>query len=73
MPKDQILIGSLFAVVCLIVAWKARWMCEHSNVGRRLAERLGVGGAMWVIRAVFGALAVFGVLLATNVVRPVQW
>jgi hypothetical protein len=72
-PKEQILIGGIFALVCLIVAWNARWMVEHSRVGRGLASRLGETRAIWTIRAVFAACAVFGVLLATDVVSPVHW
>lgn len=70
MPKDQIFIGSVFAVVCLIVVWQARWMSEHSRMGRGLASWLGETAGLWTLRGIFAALAVFGVLLATGVVSP---
>ena len=72
-PKEQIFIGSVFAVVCVIVVWQAPWMCEHSRFGQSLARRLGERAGVWTIRAIFGGLAVLGVLLASGVVSPLRW
>lgn len=72
-PKEQIFIGSVFAVVCLIVVWQAPWMCEHSRFGRGLARRLGEPAGVWAVRAIFAGLAVLGALLAADVVSPVRW
>ena len=71
-PGDQIFIGSVFAVVCLIVVWQARWMREHSKIGRALASRLGATGGLWALRGIFAVLAILGILLATNVLQPLQ-
>ena len=73
MPTEQIFIGSVFALVCLVVVWQAPWMCEHSRFGRGLARRLGEPAGVWTLRAIFAALAVFGLLLASGVVSPLRW
>ena len=72
-PKDQIFIGSVFAVVCLAVVWRAAWIREHSRFGRGLANWLGETPGLWAIRGIFAALAVFGVLLAVGVISPLRW
>ena len=72
-PRDQILIGALTAVLSLLAVWHAGWLVENTRKGRWFARRFGDVGARRVVRLVFAALCVFGVLLATNVLRPIQW
>ena len=73
MPTEQILIGVLFALLCLAGLWKDRWFLENTTKGERLADKLGAARALWVLRILFLLGLLFGALLATNVIRPVQW
>jgi hypothetical protein len=73
MPREQIIIGALVAALCLAGLWQSGWFVANTKKGRWLAERFGETRALWTLRILFGLGALFGVLLATNVVRPVQW
>jgi len=73
MPKEQIAIGAIVAVLCLAGAWKERWLLEHSKYGHRLIGWFGPQRAPWVLRCLLCGGIVFGVLLATNVIHPVRW
>lgn len=66
-------IGSVFALICLAAVWHGRWLVAHTPKGQGLARRLGEAKAVWLVRGVFAAGAVFGALLAADVIRPVQW
>lgn len=73
MHKEQILIGSVTAVLCLLGLWNSRWLLFETRKGKRLVEWLGDGRALWVLRGLLTAGVVFGVLLALDVIRPIQW
>ena len=73
MSKEQILVGALVALVSLHGLWKADWLLEHTRKGQKLVGWLGPEKALWVLRGLLIAAVVFGVLLATNVVRPIRW
>ncbi len=73
MPKEQILIGAVIAVLCGIGLCKDRWFLTNTKKGRQLIDRFGQRHAIWVLRLLFGAGAVFGILFASGVIRPVQW
>ncbi len=73
MPKEQILIGSTVAVLCLAGLWKEQWFIANTKKGRQLVGRFGETNAFWVLRVLFGLGMLFGTLLAVGVIRPVQW
>lgn len=73
MEPEQVFIGSATAILCLLGLWQNAWFLEHTRKGRRLADRLGIRNARWVVRGLFAAGAVFGVLLAAGVINPVRW
>lgn len=73
MRPDQIFIGSAVAVLCLAGFFKTGWLIEQTRKGQRLADWFGEQRAPWVIRGLFVCGIVFGTLLATGVVNPVQW
>ena len=72
-PNEQILIGVVVSVLCLAGLVKDRWFLEHTRKGQWLTRRLGPTRAVWALRGLFSAGAVFGILLATNVIHPVRW
>ncbi len=72
-PTEQILIGALVALLSLHGLWKARWLLENTRKGQRLAGWLGAERGLLALRVVLVLGAVLGILLATNVIRPVNW
>lgn len=72
-PKDQILMGVAVAVLSLVGLWQTDWLVQNTRKGEWLARRLGERRAGLVLRAAFALLAVFGALLAANVIRPLRW
>ena len=74
MPKtEQIAIGALVALLCAAGLWSAGWFVRETPKGQWLARRLGDERAVWSFRALFGLGIVFGLLLAANVIQPVEW
>jgi len=72
-PKDQIFIGAATAFLCLLALFKGDWILNNTAKGERLANWLGADRAVWVLRILLGAGIVFGILLAMDVIRPLQW
>lgn len=73
MPPEQIFIGCATALLCVAGFVQRGWLLEHTRKGRWLVEKLGLFRATWVLATLLAFGAVFGVLLATGVVNPVQW
>ena len=73
MPTDQIFIGAMVAVLCSIGFFKSRWLLQNTRKGKWLAEKCGEQASLWIFRGLFGTGTLFGVLLACNVIRPIQW
>jgi hypothetical protein len=73
MPPEQILIGAATAVLCVIGLLQRRWLLENTRKGRWLVERFGPVRAAWLLCVLLAGGAVFGTLLATGIVNPVQW
>ena len=71
--KHQILMGSAIAALCLLGLWQSRWFMHSTRKGQRLRDWLGDERALSLLQVLFALGAAFGVLLATNVIRPVQW
>lgn len=72
-PKEQIFIGAATALLCLIGLVNGRWILDNTKKGQRLANWFGPVRAIWVLRVLLMLGAVFGVLLAADVIEPVQW
>ncbi len=72
-PKDQIFIGAATAGLCLIGLAKSRWVLDNTKKGARLIGWFGAKRAIWVLRGLFLLGAAFGILLAANVIKPLQW
>ncbi len=70
---EHVLMGSLTAVLCLFGLWNARWFIIETRKGRKLVEWLGETTALWTTRALFLFGALFGILLAIEIIQPVQW
>ena len=73
MSREQAILGAAIALLCAGGLWKDRWLFEQTKKGRRLARWCGETRGLWVLRSLFVLGAAFGVLLATNVIRPVRW
>lgn len=73
MPNDQILMGTAVALLSVVALWKTDWLLEHTRKGQWFVRRFGAWKARGIVRSFFFFAAVFGVLLAVNVIRPVQW
>ena len=71
--KEQILIGTVVALLCSAGLWSARWFLRETPKGQWLSRRLGDERALWVLRGLFAAGIAFGLLLATDAIRPVEW
>lgn len=65
--------GGGVALLSLIGLWQTSWLLEHTRKGAWLRERAGDSRAAWILRGLFLCAVLFGVLLALNVIRPVQW
>ena len=72
-PIEQILIGALVALLAAHGLWKARWLLEQTRKGQRLTHWLGFERALITLRVILLLGALFGILLATNVIRPIRW
>jgi hypothetical protein len=73
LPTHQILMGAAVAVLSLVAFLKTDWLLRNTGKGEWLARRCGESRARLYVRMFFFFAAVFGLLLATNVVRPLQW
>lgn len=73
MSPEQAFVGTATAVLCLAGLRCNAWLLEHTRKGRRLVGRFGTVPAVWILRGLFVAGAIFGVLLATGVINPVRW
>lgn len=73
MPKHQILMGVSIALLSSVAIWQTGWLLEHTSKGQWFARRYGELRARGIIRTFFFVTAVLGVLLALDVIRPMQW
>ena len=64
--------GTATALLCLTGVWRTDWLIEHTRKGQWLAQRFGGRKAAIVLWLLFGTGIVFGILLATNVIRPLN-
>ena len=71
--KEQVFIGASIAALCLFALVNCRWILDNTKKGERLTQWFGAVRGIWVLRSLLLLGALFGVLLAMNVVRPMQW
>ena len=68
--NEQQLIGSILAVLGGVGCYHQRWLLEQTSKGRRLIGWFGPRGGLCALRAMLAGVVVFGILLASNVIRP---
>lgn len=73
MSGEQILMGTAVAILCGLGLWKDHWFLENTEKGRRMVRWFGPCRALLLLQLLFGVGVLFGILLATDVIRPVQW
>jgi hypothetical protein len=73
MPTHQIVMGAAVAALSVVAFVKTDWLLQHTRKGEWCRRRFGELKAQWFVRSFFALAVVFGVLLATNVIRPLQW
>ncbi len=73
MPREQILIGVLSAMLCVVGLCRESWLLAETPKGRKLVASLGGRRAQWVLRCLLAVGVLFGLLLALGVVNPLRW
>lgn len=73
MTRDQIFMGAAIALICVMGLLNDVWFLQNTRKGRWLVERFGDDRARLVLRVALLGGAVFGLLLAADVVRPLRW
>jgi hypothetical protein len=73
MIATQTAMGVLIVGMCLVGIWHNGWLLENSRYGRRLAIWFGPIGGRRALTGLLIAGIVFGILLATDVIRPIHW
>lgn len=72
--RTQILIGLLILIGSLLGIRHDLWILRESRYGRVCVWMFGSeSGGLKGLRVALGLLALFGLLLALNVVRPIHW
>jgi hypothetical protein len=73
MVTQQTAMGVVIAALCVFGLLNARWLFERTRKGRRLAQWFGEGHGLQVLCGLLAAGALFGILLAAGVIRPIHW
>lgn len=60
-------------VLCAAGLWQDRWFLRNTKKGQRLIRWFGEERAVWILRSLLSAGALFGLLLATGIINPVRW
>ncbi|MBA3315000.1 MAG: hypothetical protein M3552_15905 [Planctomycetota bacterium] len=71
--NERVLIGVVAVALCGLGLWHHRWLLEATPKGQRLVGWFGEERALWVIRGLLATGIAFGTLLATGVIRPIEW
>lgn len=69
-PGDQILMGCMLAVVCLLGLVYSRWFATTTPKGQRLVNWLGEPQAILLLRVLFAIGMALGIALAADWIRP---
>jgi hypothetical protein len=72
MISAQTTMGGLVALLCLYGLWRHRWFFENTRKGRRLAQWFGETGGLGVLIGLLCIGMIFGLLLASDVIRPMH-
>lgn len=72
LTQDQGMGIAIVAACCLILA-RERWFLKETKKGQRLVTWLGPDRAIWAMRGILGLVATVGILLASEVIRPIRW
>ncbi len=72
-PQHQILMGVSVSCACLAGLIRQRWLLANTSKGQRLVRWCGEPTARYVWGLICVAGIVFGSLLATDVIRPMNW
>lgn len=73
MLNEQLVMGTLIALLSLFGLTQERWLLTKTAKGRTLMHLCGENRGPWVFRAMLVACATFGTLLALDIIRPLQW
>ncbi|QDV51461.1 hypothetical protein [Gimesia fumaroli] len=71
--SENELIGGTVLILSLWGLIKDQWFLANTRKGQRLLEWFGPGRAIWVLRLIFLIGIIFGALLATGLIQPIQW
>lgn len=72
-PREQIIMGALIALLGLNGLWAEQRIVAQTKTGRFLVRLFGANGGLWALRILLMGSAIFGMFLATNVIRPMRW
>ncbi len=73
MRQDAFVMGVIVAILCAVMAYKDRWFLEKTRKGQRLVSWFGAEKAPRILLGLAFLGILFGVLLASGVIRPIQW
>jgi hypothetical protein len=73
MVTQQVAMGVVVAAACAVGLWNDRLLLTNSRYGRWLTRLFGPVGGLWALRVLLFLGIVFGILLAADVIRPIQW
>jgi hypothetical protein len=73
MIATQTAMGVLIVGLCLFGLWHESWLLENSRYGRWLVKWFGPAGGRRALAWFLILFAVFGILLALDVIRPIHW
>lgn len=73
MIPQHVLIGGMVVLLSLYVLSREQWVLQSTAKGQRLIRWFGADTAPWVLRTLSAGAMLFGGLLATGVIRPIQW
>ncbi|MFO1020845.1 MAG: hypothetical protein U0903_09140 [Planctomycetales bacterium] len=71
--QTQIVIGAIITLGSLLGLRHDRAILEQTGYGRWITWLFGAEKGLWFLRLVIILFALFGVLLASNVIRPIRW
>ena len=73
MVNSQMAMGLSIMATCLFGLWHHRWLLENTHKGQRMVRWFGEVRGLWVLRGLLVAGALFGFLLAINIIHPIHW
>jgi hypothetical protein len=73
MVTQQTAMGIAIAATCAVGLWFHNWLLVNTRHGQRLVRWFGDERGLHVLCALLVAGIVFGILLASDVVRPIHW